>query len=422
MPDDSLSHITTASTLLAEPYLWLLLTATLVLGVVIGWVVAVLRKDTEIKNLATVLETERRLNAERHAALKDTFTVLSSEALQRNNAVFLQLAQQSLSRFQTQAKGDLELKERAVADLVRPIKEALERTERQLRELDRDRRESHGALTQHLENMAKTQVALHNETRNLVQALRRPEVRGQWGELTLRRLAELSGMVEHCDFIEQAQVRGSEGALRPDMVVHMPGDREVVVDVKTPLDAYLSAVESNAPEQRKAFLEQHAKLVRERIRTLAGKKYWDQFERAPDFVILFIPGDQFLSAAMDIDRRLLEDAMAQKVVLATPTSLVALLRAIAYGWKQESLNRNAEQIREIGEELYSRIATLTEHLSALGRFLGSSVTQFNRLVGSFESKLLPGARKFAELGLNAKKELVPPEQIENAPREIDSSE
>ncbi len=421
MPDDSLQHIATQiPNFFNEELFWLIASVVLLLGILIGWAVTAIRKQKIINDLESSLDEERAMNQERHATMRESFIALSAEALQKNNAAFLQLAQQNLSRFQTQAQGDLALKEQAVADLVKPIREALDKTEKQLKELERDRRETHGALTQHLENMAKTQAALHSETRNLVQALRRPEVRGQWGELTLRRLAELSGMVEHCDFVEQVHVRGEDGALRPDMIVHMPGGREIVVDVKTPLDSYLSAVESSDPSEQQALLKQHAKLVRERVRTLAGKRYWDQFERAPDFVILFIPGDQFLAAALDHDHALLEDAMAQKVVLATPSSLVALLRAVAYGWKQESLNRNAEQIRTVGEELHNRIATVSEHLTALGRNLGSSVVQFNRLVGSFQSKLLPGARKFTELGINVKKSISEPEQIETAPRETEN--
>jgi len=423
MPDNSLSHITGSTWLSTiDANVALLLLACLVLGVVIGWSIAAARKNVDITTLKTALDAERQMNQERHAILKQTFTALSAEALHRNNASFLQLAQQTLSRFQVQAKGELELKERAVAELVKPIQETLSRTEKQLRELERERRESHGALTRHLENLARTQQALHSETRNLVQALRRPEVRGQWGELTLRRLAELAGMVEHCDFVEQVHTTGSDGALRPDMVVHMPGGREVVVDVKTPLDAYLSAVEATDDRERDQFLQQHARLVRERVRTLAGKRYWDQFDQAPDFVILFIPGDQFLAAALDVDRALLEDALSQKVVLATPTSLVALLRAVAYGWRQETLTRNADRIRALGEEMYSRLATLSQHLAGLGRNLDASVTQFNRVVGSFESKVMPSARKFTDLGINAKKDVVDTRQIETGAREVGDTE
>ena len=397
---------------------WLLLLALLLVGFALGWMVAALVRQQRINRLEAVLASERQLERERHAALEQTFSALSADALQRNNRAFIELAQQVLGRFHVQAKGDLELKEQAVKDLLRPIRETLARTDQQLQQLERERREAHGALTQQLESLAQAQQALQGETRNLVQALRRPEVRGQWGELTLRRLAELAGMVEHCDFSEQVTSATDNGIARPDMIVHMPGDRQVVVDVKTPLDAYLSAVESTEETERTRFLQQHARHVRERVRALAAKAYWNQFAQAPEFVVLFIPGDQFLSAALDQDHGLLEHALSSKVILATPTSLVALLRAVAYGWRQESLNRNAEKIRVIGEDLYQRVAILADHLTKLGRHLDASVTQFNRLVGSFETKVMPGARKFVELGVSAKKEAEAPDQIETGAREV----
>jgi DNA recombination protein RmuC len=397
---------------------WPLLCAILLLGAAVGWMIASLRKQKEIDRLTTALETEHHQNLERHRVLHQTFTALSAEALQRNNQAFLELAQQVLARFNTEAKGDLELKQQAVRELVEPLRESLRRTEQQLQALERDRRESHGALSRQLEGLAKTQQALRGETRNLVQALRRPEVRGQWGELTLRRLAELAGMIEHCDFSEQVHSAGDVNRSRPDMIVHMPGGRQVVVDVKTPLDAYLSAVEAADERERDRFLARHARHVGERVRELAAKRYWDQFVHAPEFVILFIPGDQFLGAALDQDPALLEQALSQKVILATPTSFVALLRAVAYGWRQDSLDRNAEKIRVLGEDLYRRIITLAEHLGKLGRHLDAGVGQFNRLVGSFESKLVPGARKFVELGIAEEQGVEFPGQVESGVREV----
>ncbi len=401
-----------------DPHGMLLVGTALVLGLVLGWVIGHLRQLHVINRLQSELEVEREMNRQRHESMERTFSALSADALQRNNRAFLDLAQQVLGRFHIHARSELELREKAVEDMVRPIGEALAKTEQQLHLLERDRREAHGALIQHLETLAVTQQALHGETRNLVQALRRPEVRGQWGELTLRRLAELAGMVEHCDFVEQVHTQTAAGTLRPDMIVRLPGSREVVVDVKTPLDAYLSAVECTEEPARRRFLADHARNVRDRVRELASKRYWEQFERAPDFVILFIPGDQFLTAALDVQRNLLEEALRQRVVLTTPTSFVALLRAVAYGWRQESLNRNAEQIRVLGEELYARIATLTEHLSGLGRNLEASITQYNRLVGSFEAKVLPGAHKFVELGVGARKQTSATQQIEKAARQV----
>ena len=384
----------------------------------LGWLIARLRAQRLITELSTTLELERRQAMDKLAEVEKTFALLSSEALRQNSKSFLQLAQESLKQFHVQAKGDLDLKEKAVENMVRPIREALEKTEQQVRLMEKERKEAYGALHKHLETMTQTQLLLQGETRNLVQALRRPEVRGQWGEMTLKRLAELAGMVEHCDFTTQETVNGEDGKMRPDMVVRMPDGREIVVDVKTPLDAYLSAVEAVDDATRAKHLEHHARKVRERVRELATKAYWNQFKNAPDFVVLFIPGDQFLSAALDVDHALLEDALQQKIILATPTSFVALLRAVAYGWRQEALAANADLIREVGEDLYQRLAVFTEHLSRLGGSLEGSVSAFNKAVGSFDSKVLPGARKFVEMGVTPKKALEPPAPLEITPRGV----
>jgi DNA recombination protein RmuC len=251
-----------------------------------------------------------------------------------------------------------------------------------------------------------------------VQALRRPEVRGQWGELTLRRLVELAGMVQHCDFYEQEHTATETGAIRPDMIVRMPGGREIVVDVKTPLDAYISAFEAPDDATRRQHLERHSRKVRERVQELAGKAYWSQFKRSPDFVVLFIPGEQFLGAALDHDPGLLEEALSKKVILATPTSLVALLRAIAFGWNQQAITENAERIRDLGEDLYKRLTTFGDHLAKVGRQLGGSLEAYNKAVGSYERQVLPGARKFTELGISGAKTLDTPEQIEQGVRRL----
>jgi DNA recombination protein RmuC len=367
--------------------------------------------------LSTTLDIERRQSAERVADVEKTIATLSGEALRQNSQTFLQLAQESLKQFQVHAKSELDQKEKAVEHLVKPIRDALEKTEQQVRLMEQERKEAYGALHKHLETMTQTQQLLHGETRNLVQALRRPEVRGQWGEMTLKRLAELAGMVEHCDFYPQESTDTDIGRMRPDMVVRMPDGREIIVDVKTPLDAYLSAIEAADDTTRARHLEHHARKVRERVRELAAKAYWNQFKNAPDFVVLFIPGDQFLSAALDVDHALLEDALKQKIILATPTSFVALLRAVAYGWRQEQLAENADRIRELGEDLYQRLATFTEHLARIGTSLESSVGAYNKAVGSLDSKVLPGARKFLEMGVTARKTLETPAPVEIAPRE-----
>jgi len=417
--------------------LLLLPLVALLAGVIGGWLthLRLQRRISELSErntaLNTTLEMERSAQADKIAVLEhaqeqarkqltETFGHLSSQALKHNNEEFLKLAQENLKQFQAQAQGTLSQKEQAIENLVKPIRDALEKTEKQIRSMEQERKQAYGALTQHLETMAHTQQALQDETRNLVKALSRPEVRGQWGELTLKRLAELAGMVEHCDFYEQEHTRTEDGALRPDMIVRMPGGREIVVDVKTPLDAYLSAMEASDEKERETHLARHTRNVRKRVQELATKGYWNQFKNAPDFVVLFIPGEQFLGAALDNDYSLLEDAMQQKVILATPTSFVALLRAVAYGWRQESLAENAEHIKQLGEDLYGRLATFAEHLGKLGKNLNTSVQHYNKAVSSFDSRVLPGARKFSEMGISTKKSVAHIEQIETTPRTPES--
>jgi DNA recombination protein RmuC len=304
---------------------------------------------------------------------------------------------------------------------VQPIREALARAERQLQELDQSRRETHGSITAQLESLAASQQALSSETRNLVSALRRPEVRGQWGEITLRRLVELAGMVEHCDFVSQSHQATETGAVRPDMLIHLPEGRELVVDVKTPLDAYLEATEAPTDAERRSALERHAGIVAGRIRELAAKAYWTQFDKSPEFVILFIPGDQFLSAALAERPSLLDDALRQNVILATPTSLVALLKAVAYGWQQTALAENAAEIRGLAVQLYERLTTFTTHFAGLGKALGDSVRAFNSSVGSLERMVLPSARRFTDLGVQPRQRLTPLKPLEDMPRDTGTS-
>ncbi|OGT20434.1 MAG: recombinase RmuC [Gammaproteobacteria bacterium RBG_16_57_12] len=381
----------------------------------------------ENTRLQVTQESDAEHHRERLAALENareqmsaTFSALSGQALRNSNEEFLKLAQENLKQLHIKAQGEMDQKEKSIENLLKPLRETMEKSDRQIQLMEKERKEAYGALSKHLETLLHTQQALQGETRNLVQALRRPEVRGQWGEMTLRRLAELSGMVEYCDFYEQEHTRTDEGDIRPDMIIRMPGGREIVVDVKTPLDAYLNAMEAGDDETRNRHLLHHARKVRERVKELAGKAYWSQFKQAPDFVVLFIPGDQFLGSALEQDRELLEYSLQQKVVLATPTSFVALLRAVAYGWRQEALAENAERIRQIGEELHGRLATFSEHLSKLGRSLEASVSSYNRAVGSYDTRIMPSVRKFTELGLNTSKELGGLEQIEMAPKIVES--
>ncbi|WP_232020261.1 DNA recombination protein RmuC [Sulfuriflexus mobilis] len=397
-------------------------------GFLLGYVRAH-KQITELRErnteLRTTLDMERSTHAEKikHIAeareqLGESFASLASKALSHNSNEFLKLAQENLKQYQANAHNELEKKEKSISDLVAPIRDALNKTEKQIRDMEQERKQAYGSLKQHLESMSHTQSQLQLETRNLVTALRRPEVRGQWGEMTLKRLAELSGMVEHCDFYEQQHVDTDEGRMRPDMIIRLPDRREIVVDVKTPLDSYLNAIEANDDAVREEHLKQHTRKVRDRIRELSAKAYWNQFKDAPDFVVLFIPGDQFLSAALERDPNILEDAMSKQIILATPSSFVALLRAVAFGWRQEALAENADRIRELGETLYERLAGFSTHLNKLGNSLGSSVENFNKAVGSFDSRILPSARRFKEMGINDKKVIKDTKQIDKVTRQI----
>ena len=373
--------------------------------------------------LAAVRYAAHKAKAEAMAAsqgeLEKAFKALAGEALDNNSKRLLQLATENLGRYQTDAKGELEKRQQAFAELVKPISEALTKTEIQLREIEKERKESFGSIASHLKLMAEGQQQLKTETSNLVNALRRPEVRGRWGELTLRRLAELAGMVDRCDFAEQVHSAGEDGVLRPDMVVHLAEERTLVVDAKTPLDSYIAALEARTPEERETHLVQHARKVRERIKELASKRYWDQFKTSPDFVILFIPGDQFLSAALDKEHELYDEALRQKVLLSTPTSLMALLKVVAYGWRQIALAENAELIREHAETLYNRLSTFVEHLQRMGSALTSSVENYNKAIGSWERQVIPEARRFPEMGVQTKKDMPVLEPIETTARLTD---
>lgn len=392
-----------------------LIVIALLVGLLVGYTGAMLRahrRSNELHiELATLKAKAEALSGAREQ-MENTFKALASDALRATSQSLLELAGQNLGKFQAEAKGDLEKRQQAFAELIKPIGETLKKTEEQIGEIKKD----HGNISRYLTSMQEAQTQLQSETRNLVNALRRPEVRGRWGEMTLRRLAELAGMVERCDFEEQVQATGEDGVLRPDMVVHLAEDRTLVVDAKTPLDSYIAALEARTSEEREAHLTQHARKVRERIKELASKRYWNQFKNSPDFVILFIPGDQFLSAALDKEHELQEDALRQKVLLATPTSLMALLKVVAYGWRQIALAENAEQIRALAETLHQRLATFVEHLDRMGRALSQSVDSYNRAVGSLERQVLPAARRFTELGVQTKKELSTLDPVENAPR------
>ena len=398
----------------------------LLLGLLVMWLVARRNRNkllVELGEAEANLKNQEALQAEREAAfelanakLTQAFADISNRSLRANSDTFLKLAEQNLETRQAKVEGDFEKREKAVEELVKPIKDALQASHHQISELEKARSEAYGGIKNQLESMQLNQKSLTQETQNLVKALRRPEVRGQWGEITLRRLVELAGMVEHCDFVEQVHTVADDQVIRPDMIVNMPDQRQLVVDVKTPLDAYLAAAEAEDDAQRKLGLERHAKNVRAHIRMLASKGYWKQFEDSPEFVILFIPGDQFLSAALAEEPDLIEYALSQQIILATHTSFVALLKAVAYGWRQLALADNAKEIRALAEDLYGRLGTFVTHMNRVGRQLASSVENYNKAVGSLERKVLPGARKFTELGVHGKKEIEKLESLEPVPR------
>ncbi len=395
------------------------LAAGLLLGAFVAWLIARRgrqRLEAQIKS-QEALQNERDTAFEAaNARLVQSFSELSNRSLKSNSESFLQLAEQHLNVHNEKAKRELSEREKAVEALVKPIRDALERSNKQITELEKSRSEAYGSIRTQLEAMNISQKSLRQETQNLVNALRRPEVRGRWGEITLRRLVELAGMVEHCDFQEQVHTVADGQIFRPDMIVNLPDGRDLVVDVKTPLDAYLEAAEAKNDTERKLGLERHARNVRSHIRALASKAYWDQFDESPEFVILFIPGDQFLSAALNEQPDLIEFALSQHIMLATPTSLVALLKAVAYSWRQVALADNAKEIRRLAEDLYGRLGTFVGHMNRVGKQLASSVENYNKAVGSLERSVLPGARKFTELGVHEKKEIEKLETLDPVPR------
>ncbi|OGP50910.1 MAG: hypothetical protein A2Y79_10085 [Deltaproteobacteria bacterium RBG_13_43_22] len=388
---------------------------------------------TDLKQSQTELETllykERQAMEEKvvllnEAAKKmgDSFKALSAECLRNNNEHFLDLAKTTLEKYQSEAKGDLEQRQKAVEGTIAPLKETLEKYVQQVQAMEMSRQQAYGSLSQYLESMAVTEKQLQKETSNLVQALRSPQVRGRWGEITLKRVAELAGMSEHCDFFQQESVNGEEGKLRPDMVVRLPNKKVVVVDSKAPLQSYLESLESPTEEERKIKLRDHARLIQSHMQKLSAKNYWDQFSETPEFVVLFLPGENFFSAALEQNPYLIEEGVNQKVILATPTTLITLLRAVAYGWRQEALAENAQAISEMGKSLYERLVNLAVHFAELGRHLDKSLNAYNEAVGSLESRVLPAARRFKELGISSKANVPELGPLEKKARALQSSE
>jgi DNA recombination protein RmuC len=377
------------------------------------------RARAELSHEQSRAEERLRTLTDAQARLSESFKALSAEALQASMAQLAEMARAQLQAAQVQAKGDLDQRHQAVEQLVAPIKEQLGRVDAQLLRLDQERRESRGRLEAQLRTLTETGEKLRSETGALVTALRKPNARGQWGQMQLRNVVELAGMVRHCDFAEQPSLGGEDTTLRPDLVVRMPGGKHVVVDAKAPLQGVLDAYQARDEEERASHLRDHARLLRKHVRSLADKAYWAGLDSAPDFVVLFLPGEHLYGAALEADPELIEDAMTRRVLIATPTTLLAMLRAVAYGWQQERVAESALAISELGRDLHIRLVKLSSLLSTLGKRLNSAVAAYNETVGSFEARVLPGARRFADHGAVAEgRELPQLEQVSLSARSV----
>ncbi len=376
--------------------------------------------ETKLREAQASLEEQKKLLEEAKKTLTETFQALSAEALKSNNQAFIALARSQFETLQAQAKGDLDTRQKAIDGLVGPLKESLGRYELQILEMEKARQKAYGTLDEQLRTLAQANKRLEEETKHLASALSSPlKARGRWGELTLRRVVELAGMSEHCDFTEQETITTETGRQRPDMIVNLPGNRRIAVDAKVPLQAFLDAVNPEKSEKERAdALATHGELVRTHMNQLAERKYWEQVGPELELVVLFLPGESFFSAALEQDRQLIDDGMQKKVVLATPTTLIALLRSAAYLWQQEKITQNARQISELGRELYDRLKTFLGHFQTLGSSIERAVDSYNKAVGSMEGRVLVSARKFKELGAATGEEIPELEPVDEAPRAL----
>lgn len=356
------------------------------------------------------------------AELAEKFKALSRDALKDNNQEFLNLARATLEKFQVNAKGDLEQRQQAIDQLVKPLKESLEKVDGKIEQMERIRAGAYSGLIEQVKTLAASQQQLQAETGNLVKALRTPHIRGRWGEIQLRRVVELAGMVQYCDFTEQATVNNEESRIRPDVIVRLPGNRTIVVDAKVPFEAFYESISTADEAIRLERLKEHARLVRTHIGALSRKSYWETVQPTPEFVLLFLPGENFYSAALEQDPKLIEDGINQKVIIATPTTLIALLKAISYGWQQEQRAANADEVGKLGKELYDRLRTFLTHLSDIGKNLDRAIESYNRGVGSLEARVLVTARKFKDRGVITGEEIDSPEPVDKTARALSLDE
>ncbi len=415
---------------------WLAGAIGLVIGLVIGYLAALALRRGNSAEAAALRQAEAqqaRLEAELAAArreaqeklalladartrLEESFRAMAGETLKANSESFAALARAQLEAVLAQEESNLEKRREAIEKVMAPLGESLRRYEEQIKSLEKERGQSYHELRQQTISLAEGQEKLRKETGNLVNALRQPQVRGRWGELTLRRVAELAGMINYCDFFEQVSVNTPEGRQRPDMIVRLPAGREVVVDSKVSLSAYLDALAADTEEEREKRLVQHAAQVRAHMNRLASKEYTKQFEKAPEFIVLFIPGESFLTAAVQRDLLLIEEGLESNVIIATPSTLVALLKAVEHGWRQASVEENARKISLAGAELYERLAVVTKYYADLGGALHRALDCYNRASASLNTRLLPSARRMKELGATSAPEIEPPEPLDCLPK------